>query len=172
VGLVDVQKVFESSGRGKLQIASFQETLSKRQAEVRRLSEQVEAMRQEITTLARQGQNRSANHQLPAFEQARKQLVEAQQAANQELQSAQADVDKAFMQQLKIIADRVRKDEHLDIIQAYDASKILSFDATLDVTQVVLSRYNDIFPADSPEPFPKGDAPKGDFSHLPKDKHE
>lgn len=149
IGYVDVQKVFENSSRGKMQIAAFQEELGTRQQEVSALSNKVETMRKELQLLAQKGNKAALQQKLPQFQQAEKQLVAAQQAASQELQKTQADVDKAFMIQLKTVLDEVRAQEKLDVIQAYDANKVLSYDSALDVTQKALVHYNKKYPPDS-----------------------
>ncbi len=145
-GFVDVQKVFENSSRGKQQTAAFQEELGLRSGEVKRLNEQVEALKSELQTLVDGGQKYVAQTKLPAFQKAQKELVEAQQQANLELRKSQAEIDKTFMGQLRPVLDALRKEEHLDVIMAIDPNKTLSFDPTLDLTQKALIHYNEAYP--------------------------
>lgn len=146
IAFVDVQKVFENSSRGKQQISAFQETLTQRSEEVKQQSQMVEGLRQEVEQLVQQGRRREAQQKVPQFEAEQKKLLAMQQQANQELQVTQAEVDKAFMGQLKTVLEKIRQEEHLDVIQAYDPSKTLSFDPTMDLTQKALIKYNESYP--------------------------
>jgi Skp family chaperone for outer membrane proteins len=146
IGFIDVQKVFEGSTRGKAQIASFQSELASRNTEVKQLNQRVETLKQEIQHLAAQGNRAGAERKIPQFQEAQKKLLEVQQQASQELQQTQADVDKAYISQLKPVLDQVRKEEHLDIIQAYDPKRDLSFEPSQDITQKVLIKYNQTYP--------------------------
>jgi len=146
MGYIDVQKVFEGSSRGKVLMSSFQETLGKKQSEVQRLGEEAESIKAKIESLVRSGKQAQAQALVPRFQAAQQAFMQARESGTQELSKAQADVDKAFMGQLKTVADVLRKDEHIDVIQAVDANKTLSFEPTLDLTQKAIARYNDMFP--------------------------
>jgi Skp family chaperone for outer membrane proteins len=150
VGFVDVQKVFENSSRGKQHIAAFQEELNARSEEVNDLSAKVDSLRKEIEGLLQRGQHQAAERKVPQFQEAQQKLLAAQQKANEELQKTQAEVDKAFMHQLKTVLDELRVQEQLDVIQAYDPNKTLSFNPGLDITDKTLARYNQTYPPEPP----------------------
>lgn len=146
MGYIDVQKVFEGSSRGKVLMSSFQETLGAKQAEIQRLGQEAEGLKNQIESLARSGKRAQAQALIPRFQAAQQKFLQAREAGTAELNKAQADVDKAFMQQLKTVADVLRKDEHLDVIQAVDVNKTLSYEPTMDLTQKAITRYNEMFP--------------------------
>lgn len=148
IGFVDVQKVFERSELGKTKIAEFQSELDERKAEVEKLNNQVESLQQQIRQLAAKGNRAAAERKIPQLQAAQKKLMETQQQAAQTLQQAQSEVDKTFMEQLKTVVDQVRREEHLDIIESYDPKRVLSFETSRDVTEKVLIKYNQRFPAD------------------------
>ncbi len=166
IAYVDVQKVFEGSNSGKAQITAFQKELTAKTAEVKRLNAQVQSMKNQLEGMLRQGNQRAVQSRLPAFQAAQKKLVMAQQEATEQLQKTQADVDKNFMAQLKTIMDQLRRDEHVDIILAYDPSKTLSADPKLDLTEKALMKYNQTFPLEAAAPAASSNKPS-DSSETP-----
>lgn len=158
IGFIDVQSLFENSSRGKQQIALFQEEFAARSKKVEEMNAKVESLKAEVQRLTQQKKEKEAKEKLPQLQKAQKDLVELEQRATQELQKTQADVDKAFMGQLKAILDEMRREEDLDIIQAYDSSKTLSFDPDLDITQKALVKYNAFYPAEKNGPSLKAES--------------
>ncbi len=147
MGYVDLNRVFTTSDHGSKQYAALQKLIREQSAAVQEQSRKTEALRKEINQLLSQGNATAAQQKMSAYQQNEVALNTLQQKASALIQAAQSEVDRNFVGQLRLATDQVREEEGLTIINAIEPTKTLSYDPKLDITEKVLQKFNQLYPA-------------------------
>lgn len=147
MGYVDLNRVFTTSDHGSKQYAALQKLIREQSASIQEQSRKTETLRKEINHLLSQGKAAAAQQKMSAYQQNEAALNALQQKATALIQAAQSEVDRNFITQLRMATDQVREEEQLTVIHAIEPTKTLSYEPKLDVTEKVLQKFNQLYPA-------------------------
>ena len=144
IGVINIQKIMESSKAAKSIRQQLQSKQKKFQAELDKKQKQLLA---EDKKLAKQHGTLAKD----AFEKKVKEFQKRAEAAKKEIATKRRELDKAFTKALKQIEDKViaigeavAKDKGYNIV--ISASQVLYSDSSMDITQAVLTKLDKELP--------------------------
>lgn len=150
IGVLDSQRVLETSAEGKRAIAQLEDRNKKLQAEVTKLNDQIKSLEgrlstQRLTLTPEAAQAISAD--LVRKQTDQKRLSED---AARELQELQFKLLNKIQAELIPLIEALGKEKDLDIIFDLAKSGAVYFNPVIDVTEEVIKRYDASKPATPP----------------------
>ena len=142
IGVLDSQRVLETSAEGKRAIAQLEDRNKKLQADVAKLNDQIKSLEarlstQRLTLTAEAAQAISTDLSRKQTDQ--KRLTED---ASRELQELQSKLLSKIQAELMPLIEALGKEKNLDVIFDLARSGAVYFDPTADLTAEVIRRYD------------------------------
>lgn len=138
-GVVDLDKVVQSSSYLKQQNASLQSSLQPK-------NKQLDQLQKDLLTIQSKGQKAKsqAEHDqyLKEYEAKSKELSNLHQSIQSTVQSTMRNVNEVFVGRVKKIAEQMRTENNLEVI--LDKNSTLAYDAKYDLTDKMIQRVNAI----------------------------
>ncbi|AOA58650.1 OmpH family outer membrane protein [Acinetobacter larvae] len=136
-GVVDMERVVESSQYLKQQNASLEQSVKPQTAQLEQLNKELEALRQKA-------QEKGANtDQLgQQFQAKAAQFQSIQQSVQSKVQSTIQNTNKTFEARIKTAAEQLRNENGLDLV--INRNSALAFDPKFDLTDKMIQKVNAI----------------------------
>ncbi|NHB57390.1 OmpH family outer membrane protein [Acinetobacter shaoyimingii] len=136
-GVIDLEKVVESSTYLKQQNASLEQS-------VKPQTQKLEQLGKEIETLQKSAQAKGANvQQINTQYQAKvTEFQTIQQGIQSRVQTTIQNTNKTFEGRVKQVAEQLRQESHLDLVLNKNAA--LAYDAKYDLTAKMIQKVNAI----------------------------
>lgn len=142
VAVVDVQYILENSSAGRIARDLLKQS-------TKRAQDRMEAMKAEFDELQKRYEAQKSVLKPAAREDLEKQIIEKQLLLRQELQKTQADLQSRDAELTNSILDEIRpfieeiaKQRKVEIVVEKGEAGVLWADPKLDLTQVLLQRYD------------------------------
>ena len=136
-GVIDLEKVVESSQYLKQQNASLE-------ASIKPQASKLEQLNKELATLQKQSQTQGANlKQIESQYQAKMtEFTTLQQSVQSRVQTTIQNTNKTFEARVKQAAEQLRQENSLDLVLNKNAA--LAFDSKYDLTAKMIQKVNAI----------------------------
>lgn len=136
-GVIDLEKVVESSQYLKQQNASLE-------ASIKPQASKLEQLNKELATLQKQSQTQGANlKQIETQYQAKMtEFTTLQQSVQSRVQTTIQNTNKTFETRVKQAAEQLRQENNLDLVLNKNAA--LAFDSKYDLTAKMIQKVNAI----------------------------
>ena len=136
-GVIDLEKVVESSQYLKQQNASLE-------ASIKPQASKLEQLNKELATLQKQSQTQGANlKQIESQYQAKMtEFTTLQQSIQSRVQTTIQNTNKTFEARVKQAAEQLRQENSLDLVLNKNAA--LAFDSKYDITAKMIQKVNAI----------------------------
>lgn len=142
IGVVDVQRILEESSAGRIARDLLRQT-------TRRAEARIEGLKKEFEGLQQRYESQRALLKPDAREALERELLEKQMTLRQELQRTQMDLQGrdaeltgSILDELKPIIERLAAERKLDLVVERGEAGILFMAPKLDLTDLVLRRYD------------------------------
>ncbi len=142
VAFIDVQYILENSNAGRIARDLLKQS-------TKRAQDRMETMKVEFEDLQKRYESQKGVLKPAAREDLEKQIIEKQMALRQELQRTQMDLQSrdaeltgAILDELRPFIEDIAKQRKVELVIEKGESGVLWADPKLDLTQVVLQRYD------------------------------
>ncbi len=145
IGYVDLQKALNTSEAGKAakgkidaSVKNYQETIKTRDADLKKLKDELEKQSLALSADARSAKERDYQQKVKEFQRFTKDIQE-------ELQQKDADYTRQIIEELLKVVQEFGQKEGLSMIFEKSESSVLYADKKVDLTDKVIERYNEQF---------------------------
>lgn len=142
VAYIDVQFILENSNAGRIARDLLKQS-------TKRAQDRMESMKTEMEELQKRYESQKGVLKPAAREELEKQIIEKQMQLRQELQRTQMDLQNrdaeltgAILDELRPFIEEIAKQRKIELVVEKGESGVLWADPKLDLTQVVLQRYD------------------------------
>ena len=136
-GVVDLEKVVESSNYLKQQNSSLEQSVKPQTAKLEQLNKEIEALREKAQTKGADQQQLGTQFQAKVTE-----FQSIQQAVQSKVQSTMQNTNKTFEARVKQVAEQLRQENSLDMV--FNKSSALAYDQKFDLTDKMIQKVNAI----------------------------
>ena len=134
-GVVDLEKVVESSSYLKQQNASLEQAVKPQTAKLEQITKEIEALKQKAQTQGANVQQINAQYQAKVTE-----FQTIQQGVQAKVQSTIQATNTTFEARVKQAAEQLRQESSLDFVLNKNAA--LAFDSKYDLTAKMIQKVN------------------------------
>ena len=131
-GVVDIEKVVESSTYLKQQNAALEQTVKPQTAKLEQITKDIEALKQKA-----QAQGANAQYQAKVTE-----FQTIQQSVQTKVQSTIQNTNSVFETRVKQAAEQLRTENSLDLV--LNKNTVIAFDSKYDLTAKMIQKVNAI----------------------------
>ena len=131
-GVVDIEKVVESSTYLKQQNAALEQTVKPQTAKLEQITKDIEALKQKA-----QAQGANAQYQAKVTE-----FQTIQQSVQTKVQSTIQNTNSVFETRVKQAAEQLRTENSLDLV--LNKNSVIAFDSKYDLTAKMIQKVNAI----------------------------
>lgn len=136
-GIVDLQKLVESSTYLKQQNASLEQSIKPQTIKLEQLSKEIEALQKSAQTQGANVQQINTQYQAKLTE-----FQTIQQGVQSRVQTTIQNTNKTFDARVNQVAEQLRQESNLDMILNKNAA--LAFDSKYDLTAKMIQKVNAI----------------------------
>ena len=136
-GIVDIEKVVESSTYLKQQNASLEQTIKPESAKLEKISQEIQALQQQAQAKGANPEQIQKQYQAKVTE-----YQSIQQSVQAKVQTTIQNTNKTFETRVKQAAEQLRQENALDMV--LNKNSALAYDAKNDLTAKMIQKVNAI----------------------------
>ena len=136
-GVVDIEKVVESSTYLKQQNSVLEQTVKPQTAKLEQITKDIEALKQKAQAQGANAQQINAQYQAKVTE-----FQTIQQGVQTKVQSAIQNTNSVFETRVKQAAEQLRTENSLDLV--LNKNTVIAFDSKYDLTAKMIQKVNAI----------------------------
>ena len=136
-GVVDIEKVVESSTYLKQQNASLEQSIKPQTTKLEQITKEIEALKQKAQAQGANVQQINAQYQAKVNE-----FQTIQQGVQTKVQSTIQSTNTAFETRVKQAAEQLRQENSLDLV--LNKNSAIAFDSKYDLTAKIIQKVNAI----------------------------
>ena len=138
-GVVDVEKVAQSSDYLKQQNSAIQQSVQAQTTQIDQLTQQLTKLQKTLQESKTEAERKKL---VPEYQTKVQQLDALQQQVQAKVQGTWQNVNKTFDGRLKLVAEQLRQENKLDVLLNKHAA--LAYDAKYDLTDKMIQKVNAI----------------------------
>ena len=136
-GVVDIEKVVESSTYLKQQNAALEQTVKPQTAKLEQITKDIEALKQKAQAQGANAQQINTQYQAKVTE-----FQTIQQGVQTKVQSTIQNTNSVFETRVKQAAEQLRTENSLDLV--LNKNSVIAFDSKYDLTAKMIQKVNAI----------------------------
>ena len=136
-GVVDIEKVVESSTYLKQQNAALEQTVKPQTAKLEQITKDIEALKQKAQAQGANAQQINTQYQAKVTE-----FQTIQQGVQTKVQSTIQNTNTVFETRVKQAAEQLRTENSLDLV--LNKNSVIAFDSKYDLTAKMIQKVNAI----------------------------